>query len=478
MSKILNISPSPIIQTESLGMSPGALAKRVFIKRLYQWCPTQNIEFDPWCDKEYPKTITYDDILDAKSNIKREFSYSPLVVSKNNHRFPVEVYYKMETFHRTGSFKERCAYYALSKLSPEQKKLGVISASLGNWAMALAYWGQNLEIPVTVVLPVTSSLRSQQFCIDYDAEVVVHGNDLTEAKRKACAILVNSKLSYINGFDHPLVISAAGTIGDEILEQLPDVHAVLVPVGGGSLIAGIATAIKQIRPGVLVYGIQSNKCPSFKRALEKGTPCQTKVELGMATSLQVPTVGYNAFQTARNLINDVVLIDDNWISKAVFHLIDREKIVVEGAAAITLAAIMCVPKALRELREKKVVCILSGGNLEPMLFKCIERAKAFDGRLLTINATFPKEDLQTLTKICNFLTHLECNILRHDFDQPWLSDSYPNDLNVTIICETRDKDHTKTVKRLFNKFFSDICEVQEESFCNSDMCKCFSCKNK
>ncbi|XP_013135670.1 PREDICTED: L-threonine dehydratase catabolic TdcB-like [Papilio polytes] len=476
MSKILNISTPPIIETESLGMSPGALAKRVFVKRLYQWCPTQNIEFDPWCDEEYPKTITCDNILDAKSSIKREFSKSPLVTSKNNNRFPLEVYYKLETFHPTGSFKERGAYYVLNKLSPEQKKLGVISASLGNWAMALAYWGKNLEIPVTVVLPVTASLRTQQFCMDYNAEVVVHGKDLTEAKRKAFAILVNSKFSYINGYDHPHVISAAGTIGVEILEQMPDVYAVLVPVGGGSLIAGIAAAIKRIRPGVLVYGIQSNKCPSFKRALEKGAPYQTALELGIATSLQVPTVGCNAFQTARNLVDDVVLISDDWISKAIFHLIDREKIVVEGAAAITLAAIMHLPKALRELREKKVVCVISGGNLEPMLFKCIERAKASDGRLVTIKATFPKEDLDTLKKIFNFITHLGCNIIRHDFDQSWLSDSYPNELNVTILCETRDKEHTKSVKRLLNKFFSDICEVQQERFCTSDMCKCFSCR--
>ncbi|XP_068619365.1 L-threonine ammonia-lyase-like [Battus philenor] len=257
MPKVRNTAIAPEISTQPLGISPGALARRVFRKRLYEWCP------------------------------------------------------------------------------------------------ALAYWGRKLGTPVFAVLPLSVPKRTHQVCKDLGATILVYGTDLMEARRKACAIRANTKLTYINGYDHPHAIAAAGTIGIEILEQLPETQAILVPIGGGSLLAGIAAAVKNINPEVLVYGIESNKCPSFTKALEKNTPCVTTLELNIATSLNVPIAGCNALHTANGVVDDVVRIQDDWIIKAMSHLIDKEKIIVEGAAAITLAALMALPKSLKGLQEKR-----------------------------------------------------------------------------------------------------------------------------
>ncbi|CAK1583729.1 unnamed protein product [Parnassius mnemosyne] len=468
---------NPSTQTVSLGKSPGALANRNFTKHLNEWCPEQNNEFDPWCDPDYPMIITYKDIVKAKNFLKKEFHPTPLVESKHNHRFPMNIYYKLETFHRTGSFKERGAFYSLSKLSTEQKEIGVITASLGNWAMALACCGQKLNIPVTVVLPVIASMRADQICRDFGATVVTFGKNLAEAKRKAFTMLTNANLSYINGYDHPHVIAASGTIGMEILKQLPKTDAILVPVGGGSLLAGIAVAVKHIKPDVLVYGIESDRCPSFSKALEKSGVFETDLQRGLANSLEVSIAGCNAFETAKNLIKSIILIDNDWIAKALLHLIEDEKLIVEGAAAVPLASLMALPRALIGLKDKTVVCVLSGGNLEPCVLQSLERAQALEGRLITVNVKLPGLEINNLQKIFNIIAKLGCNVIRHNAEKSWGVESYMNEINVSIICATRDQKHAHIVKKVTEKFFPNICKVHQEVLCTSEKCKCYSCKN-
>nr|CAD7397295.1 unnamed protein product [Timema cristinae] len=202
-----------------------------------------------------------------------------------------------------GSFKERGARYALLMLSDEKKKKGVISASLGNHALALCYHGKDLKIPVTVVMPIVAPIMKIQSCRQHGASVVVQGDDMGEAKRIAMQLAKERELTYINGYDHPHIMAGQGTLGLEIVEQVPNIDAVVVPVGGGGLIAGVALAVKTLFPHIKIIGVESERCASFSKAVKAGMPVYTKIESTLADGLAVPMVGYNAFATAAPLID-------------------------------------------------------------------------------------------------------------------------------------------------------------------------------
>nr|CAD7413448.1 unnamed protein product [Timema poppensis] len=188
-------------------------------------------------------------------------------------------------------------------LSDEKKKKGVISASLGNHALALCYHGKDLKIPVTVVMPIVAPIMKIQSCRQHGASVVVQGDDMGEAKRIAMQLAKERELTYINGYDHPHIMAGQGTLGLEIVEQVPNIDAVIVPVGGGGLIAGVALAVKTLFPHIKIIGVESERCASFSKAVKAGMPVYTKIESTLADGLAVPMVGYNAFATAAPLID-------------------------------------------------------------------------------------------------------------------------------------------------------------------------------
>nr|CAD7461623.1 unnamed protein product [Timema tahoe] len=218
----------------------------------------------------------------------------------------MEVYLKKDFLQYTGSFKERGARYALLMLSDEKKMKGVISASLGNHALALCYHGKDLKIPVTVVMPIVAPIMKIQSCRQHGASVVVQGDDMGEAKRIAMQLAKERELTYINGYDHPHIMAGQGTLGLEIVEQVPNIDAVVVPVGGGGLIAGVALAVKTLFPHIKIIGVESERCASFSKAVKAGMPVYTKIESTLADGLAVPMVGYNAFATAAPLIDKLV----------------------------------------------------------------------------------------------------------------------------------------------------------------------------
>lgn len=238
------------------------------------------------------------------------------------------------------SFKERGARYALLMLSEEQKRLGVISASLGNHAQGLSYHAYKLGIPCTVVMPTAAPIMKIQKCRSYKANVIVRGDNMAEAKKIAMSISKKKNVVYINGYDHPHIMAGQGTIGLEIVDQVKDVDAVVVPVGGGGLIAGIATAIKAISPTTKIIGVESEKCASFTAAMKAGKPVQADYSATLADGLAVPTVGYNAFATTLPLLDKMVVVKEEWIALSILRLVELEKCVVEGAGAAGLAAIL------------------------------------------------------------------------------------------------------------------------------------------
>lgn len=332
----------------------------------------------------------------------------------------------------------------------EEKKRGVIAASAGNHALALAYHGQALGIPVTVVMPKIAPITKVQNCKELNATVLVEGAHIGEAKEVAMGMATARGLTYINGYDHPHVIAGAGTLGIEILEQVPDVEAVVVPCGGAGLIAGTALAIKALRPEVQVIAAEPAAVPSLTAALEAGKPV-TVTQSGptLADGLLVPRVGTNAFALCQRYVDRTVLVSEKHIALAMLRLIEMEKAVVEGGGAAGLAALL--QGLLPELEGKKVVVPLCGGNVDtPVLGRVIDRGLAADGRLVRFSTAVSDRPggIAALTRI---LADVGASIkdINHDRAVP---DSDVGSVRVNCLVETADVEHARaTVDTLEKK---------------------------
>jgi len=328
--------------------------------------------------------ITFQEIEAARARIAGAVYYSPCQPSIPLSEIAgMEIFCKLDNLQRTGSFKERGARNALAQLSPEQQKRGVIAASAGNHAQALAYQGKLLGIPATVVMPQYAPLIKVNSCQKLGADVVLHGKDFAEAKAHACEIAAEKGLAYIDGYDDPAIIAGQGTMGLEIVEQVPDFDAILVPVGGGGLIAGVSLAVKTLRPKVIA--VEAENAASFSAALEAGRPTKVTLHPTLADGLAIPQAGANAFEIAHRLVDLAVTVTEEQIAIAILRLVELEKNVVEGAAATPLAA--CLSGKLKEFAGKKCVLLLCGGNIDPnVLSRVIERGLVEDGRLCRFTA--------------------------------------------------------------------------------------------
>jgi threonine dehydratase len=297
----------------------------------------------------------------------------------------MEIFCKRDNLQRTGSFKERGARNALAQLPAEQQKRGVIAASAGNHAQALAYQGKLLGIPATVVMPKFAPLVKVNNCQKLGATVILHGKDFGEAKARAHEIAKEKGLAYIDGYDDPAIIAGQGTMGLEIVEQVPDFDAVVIPVGGGGLLAGVSLAIKTLRPEAKIIAVEAENVASFAAALEAGQPTKIAMHPTLADGLAIPQVGANAFETAKPLVDLTLTVSEEQIALSILRLVELEKTVVEGAAATPLAA--CLSGKLKEFAGKRVVLLLCGGNIDPnVLSRIIERGLVADGRLCRFTA--------------------------------------------------------------------------------------------
>ncbi|KAJ4439624.1 hypothetical protein ANN_07752 [Periplaneta americana] len=365
----------------------------------------------------------------------------------------MDVFLKKDFLQYTGSFKERGARYALVMLPEEQKKKGVISASLGNHALALSYHGHKLRIPVTVVMPIVAPIMKIQACRQHGANVVVEGKDMGEAKRIAMRLSKERNLTYVNGYDHPHIMAGQGTLGLEVAEQVSNVDAIIVPVGGGGLIAGVALAIKTLYPKTTVIGVESERCASFSRALHEGKPVYTPIESTLADGLAVPMVGYNAFATAAPLIDKMVVVKEEWIAIAILRLVELEKCVVEGAGAAGLAAILA--GHLDELKGKRVVIPLCGGNIDTtILGRCLDRGLACDGRLLKFSVTVSDRP-GGIAELCRLMASIGVSIKDIMHERAWIqSDIFS--VKVKVVCETRDIEHSNILKDMLYTHYKKV----------------------
>lgn len=327
------------------------------------------------------RVITFAEIEAARKRIEGAVYYSPCPESiPLSELTGMKIFTKLDYEQRTGSFKERGARNALAQLPPDQQQRGVIAASAGNHAQALGYQGKLLGIPATVVMPKYAPLIKIGNCQKLGATVVLHGQDFTDAKEKAHEIARDRGLAYIDGYDDPAIIAGQGTTGLEIVEQVPDFDAVVVPVGGGGLLAGVAVAVKTLRPNAKVIAVEADHVASFSAAQREGKPIRIQMEPTLADGLAIAQVGENAFATAGPLVDRTVIVTEEQIALSILRIVELEKGVVEGAAATPLAA--CLSGQLDDLKGRRVVLLLCGGNIDPnILSRVVESGLVADGRL-------------------------------------------------------------------------------------------------
>jgi threonine dehydratase len=355
------------------------------------------------------------------------------------------VYCKLDYLQRTGSFKERGARNALLLLPAEAKQRGVISASAGNHALGLAYHGKLLGIPVTVVMPQYAPLIKRTTCRRLGAEIVLEGETFQQAFAKAHQLAQERHLTYIHGFDDPAIIAGQGTVGLEILEQVPEVEAIVVPIGGGGLAAGVSLIVKHKRPDVLVVGVEPERAAGFSASLAAGQVVSVPVGPTVADGLAVGRVGELAFQIARSRLDHVVTVSEEELSLAMLRLVELEKSVVEGAGAAPLAAL--ASGKLPELANRRTALVLSGGNVDPLILtRVIEKALVADGRLWRFSASIADRP-GSLARLTQLIADSGASVQDIAHDRAFAG---PDVGLVNVLCtvETADRQHIVTLDRL------------------------------
>jgi threonine dehydratase len=374
----------------------------------------------------------------AAERIRGAVYHSPCPYSLSLSRLcGAEIFCKFEHLQMTGSFKERGARNRLELLDAAERQRGVIAASAGNHALGLAYHGQALRIPVTVVMPTSAPLVKITNCRGFGAETILHGDNLDQARVRARELAAQRGATYVHGFDDPAIMAGQGTVGLEILEDVPDVDAVVVPVGGGGLVAGIGAAIKAVKPGVRIIGVESERAPTLRESLKRGTATSVASRPTLADGLAVSQVGEMCFALAREVVDEVVLVSESEIASAVLHLLELEKTVVEGSAAVTLAALT---SRRVDLAGKRVVLVLSGGNIDvTVLARIIERGLGKDGRLVRLRVHLPDYP-GALHRLTGILAEHRANIVETAYDRAYHGVNL-GDTAIDITMETRGPEH-------------------------------------
>ncbi|XP_046855265.1 uncharacterized protein LOC124448295 isoform X2 [Xenia sp. Carnegie-2017] len=411
-------------------------------------------ELNEMSERAQTVRVTFDDVLTAQSRIRDSVPQTPCEFSKMSNALGMKVYFKKDYLLPTGSFKERGARNALEMLSDDQKRRGVIAASDGNHAFALSYHGQQLGIPVTVVMPKNTPINKIASCEKYGATVHELGTDLIESENIALKIAATNELQYINRCDDPSIIAGAGTMGLEIMQQIKDADAVIIPVGGGGLIAGVAVAVKELRPETLVIGIESEQCPSFTAAKNKGelVKIDANKDITLADGLCVSKVGINAFHTAEPLIDRMITVHEDYIALAVLRLLEEEKVTIEGAGAVGLA--VCLTEQVPELKEKKVVIALCGRNIDSIVLgRCLDRGLAADGRLVRFVVTVSDRP-GAIAGVTQLVANVGADVKDIFYERAWLFSSVFS-VQVKIVARVRDRNHGKKLKEALILDYSD-----------------------
>ncbi|SFP33794.1 threonine dehydratase [Saccharomonospora viridis] len=350
------------------------------------------------------------------------------------------VYLKCENLQRTGSFKIRGAYTRIHGLTEEERARGVVAASAGNHAQGVALAASLLGANATVFMPERAPLPKLAATRGYGADVHLHGDVLEDALVKATAFAEQTGAVFIHPFDHPDIIAGQGTVGLEILEQVPDVATVVVATGGGGLVGGVASALKAERPEIRVVGVQAEGAAAFPLSLSAGNPVRLDRMQTMADGIAVGEPGPITFEHVRSLVDDVVTVGEESLSRAVLLCLERRKLVVEPAGAAAVAALLEHPGVF----EPPIVAVLSGGNVDPLLLlQIIQHGMTAAGRYLSLRLRVPDRP-GSLARVLSLVGELGANVL--DVEHSRISGRLAmGEVEIALKLETRGPDHCADV---------------------------------
>ncbi|MDE6809407.1 MAG: threonine ammonia-lyase [Muribaculaceae bacterium] len=384
--------------------------------------------------------LTIEEVYKAKDVLKDVARHPRLVPTKI--RQDAEIYLKPECLQHTGSFKLRGAYYKISQLTPEEKERGVIACSAGNHAQGVALGAKNNGIKALICLPAGAPISKVEATKSYGAEICLVPGVYDDAYAKAIELRDKHGYTFVHPFDDPLVIAGQGTIGLEILEEMPDVDAIVVPVGGGGLISGLAFAVKTLRPDIKVYGVQADGAPSMAESVHLHRMIHLNSVSTIADGIAVKEPGINTFDLCNRYVDEIVTVSDEEIAAAILYLMEKQKLVSEGAGAVSVAAVMTgkIP-----VKGKKVVCLVSGGNIDVnTLNRVIARGLKVGGRLSNLTIDLADKPGQ-LSGVCNVIANLGGNVLAINHERTGHNRSI-NDCTIRIELETRNHEHIQQIK--------------------------------
>lgn len=364
----------------------------------------------------------------------------------------VDTYLKTENLQLTGSFKLRGAYYKISQLSPEEKEKGVIACSAGNHAQGVALGATHNGIKSIICLPAGAPISKVEATKNYGAEICLVPGVYDDAYAKALELQKEHGYTFVHPFDDEYVIAGQGTIGLEILEQMPDVQAVVVPIGGGGLISGVAFAIKTLRPDVKVYGVQAGGAPSMAESLKEGKIAHLNDVQTIADGIAVKEPGINTFEICNKYVDEVVTVSDEEIAAAILLLLEQQKMVAEGAGAVSVAAVMFNKLPVKGL---KTVCLVSGGNIDvTTLSRVITRGLSKAGRNYTFIIDLPDKPGQ-LSGVCASIAECGGNVISVNHERINTTANISG-CTIRVELETRDHNHIDEIRKILKNKGYDV----------------------
>lgn len=385
------------------------------------------------------------EILKAQEVIKGVAHVTPLDYSETFSKLTgTKLYFKMENLQKTGSFKIRGASYKIHSLTQTEKEQGVVAASAGNHAQGVAHAAYMAGVKATVVMPEGAPVSKAEATKNYGAEVVLKGANYDEAYKYALHIQDESKAAFVHAFDDASIIAGQGTVAVEILKSLPDVEAIVIPIGGGGLIGGMSAYIKYYRPDIKIIGVQTEEVPSMLRSRKEGKLTMLTSGTTIADGINVKRPGDQTYPLVEKYVDDIVTIDEESIAAAILQLLERAKVVAEGSGAVTLAALLsgkiCLP-------DKKIVAVISGGNIDfNIISKLIERGLVKTGRLVNIR-TVLEDRPAALQSLLQIIATTGANVFSINHDR--LKPAVPfRQAEVVITLETRNVKHVKDIMNL------------------------------
>lgn len=387
--------------------------------------------------------LSINDIEAARERIRERIIETPCTYSESLSRLTgCSVYLKFENLQVTGSFKDRGALNKLLQLTDEQCAAGVIAASAGNHAQGVAYVAQLLGVRAVIVMPETAPLSKIRGTESFGAEVVLHGTNFEQTLARAQQLQQQHGYVFVHAFNDTDVIAGQGTIGLEIVEQVPEPDMVVVPVGGGGLIAGVATALRARYPAIRVVGVEMEGLPAMLRSLRAGRVETLEPVSTLADGIAVARVGELTFPLVQQYVEQVVVVNEEETAAAIMTLLEQEKTLAEGAGAVGFAALQ--RGRIPETEGRRVVVVISGGNLDmTLLARIVDRGMESDGRLARLRVVVPDKP-GSIARLAEIVSGLGANIF--DISQTrFVSDVKLGETEVELYLETRDWDHVRTI---------------------------------